>query len=149
MASHPDRPWKIADFKEIEISGIPEIKSQLIPMVNEYGIQVGISEIDEMLHEKPRKHYIVEFAVPLQYFGLTDLDLGAILDYAVVLQGVIPHPSAAGPPMKPSGIATEDPSSGRVFTVSEKEINEMFEDMLDTQRRTELKGTYRLATKPD
>ncbi|ERJ60142.1 hypothetical protein M472_15370 [Sphingobacterium paucimobilis HER1398] len=142
---NPNTPKKISDLTEIEAYGIPDIKTNIIPLLNEYGLQAGLYYVKEGEGDEEEKEvfYTVEIAVPIQYLQITG---SKELNYRIRLRGEIPSPDFEGV-KKPQGFHFK--SDGSMVPFSQALIEKMYQKHLDLYNPTELKGTYRLATKPD
>lgn len=147
IVSHPDKPRSLSDLKEIEINGIQNISTKTIPIINEYGIQVGISsevEYTELYKDDGELFYTVEFGIPLEYFDIKLVEGQVdILDYRLKLRGIIPSAMFGGVGRGTGNIMTSD---GRIVQkYSGAQVEDQYQKDVDLYRLTELKGTYRLA----
>ncbi|ERJ60143.1 hypothetical protein [Sphingobacterium paucimobilis] len=133
----PDRPKKLEDFVSIETSGLTENEAPLIGLVNQYGIQVGIGDKmeDSKVLADGEEYMIVEFAIPLSHLGGS---IPSELEYGIHLRGI-------KAPSVPDLDRMPDSPNAR----SKKELNYIKMLARDAFIPLELKGTYRLATKPD
>lgn len=148
IVSHPDKPWNLSDLKEIEIDGIQNVFTKTIPIINEYGIHVGISsnvEYTELYKEDGELYYMVEFGIPLEYFDIKLVEgESKTLDYKLKLRGIIPPATFVGVSRGTGNVMTSD---GRIVQkFSGAQIEDRYNKDVDLYRPSELKGTYRLAT---
>ncbi|ERJ60144.1 hypothetical protein [Sphingobacterium paucimobilis] len=132
----------IQNIQEVGIMGIDEIKEEAIPLLNEYGIEVGVMELLEESDVYPsgELYYLIEMAIPLLYFKIKDINQVEQLDYRIILNGKVPtdiQRATLSQPRKASG------------GISQKLANAIYEKEVDMFTKTDLNGTYRLATKPD
>lgn len=149
IVSHPDKPWNLSDLKEIEINGIKNISTKTIPIINEYGIQVGISsevEYTELYKEKGESFYIVELGIPLVYFDIKPTgEGGERIDYKIKLRGIIPSALFGGVGRGTGNILTSD---GRIVQkYSGAQVEDQYQKDVDLYKSSELKGSYHLVTK--
>lgn len=133
ILNDPKNPKSLKDLDQIETRSMINNADSIIPMVNEYGLLAGISEVmgESEIYENGERHYIVEIAVPLLYLDVNNEEI----EYTIQLRGIKVDIPVGNKIMMPVERGAQ----------TDRELNYEKIKAQDTIIPAELKGTYRLA----